>query len=131
MQQYDIVSTGSTVADCESNYRQTLAHRGLIGAGDAAVSGGESKVEQGVIAEIRSAVIDGNTHYYVRMEHSVGYLDFSAAEVPRAVLLDKGDQIWYSYVLEGAEFPENGIVHADGFWFDGETPPAETAENAA
>ena len=47
------------------------------------------------------------------------------------VLLDKGDQIWYSYVLEGAEFPENGIVHADGFWFDGETPPAETAENAA
>ena len=31
------------------------------------------------------------------------------------VLLDKGDQIWYSYVLEGAEFPENGIVHADGF----------------
>ncbi len=131
VQQYDIVSTGSTVADCESNYRQTLAHRGLIGAGDTGVSGGESKVEQGVIAEIRSAVIDGNTHYYVRMEHSVGYLDFSAAEVPRAVLLDKGDQIWYSYVLEGAEFPENGIVHADGFWFEGETPPAETAESAA
>lgn len=122
VEQYDIVSTGSTVADCETNYRQTLANRGLIGAGDATVDTGESKMEDGIIAEIRSAVINGNTHYYVRMEHSVGYLDFSTAEVPRAVLLDKGDRILYSYVLNTVDFPENGIVHATDFWFEGEDP---------
>ena len=127
VQQYQLVETGGTVAECETAYRQALAHAGLIGAGDSSISG-EQKVESGVIAEIRTAVIGGNTHYYVRMERSPGYLDFNAADTPRVVLLDKGDRIWYGYVLETASFPENGIVPATGFWFDGETPPAELAE---
>lgn len=124
VQQYDIVSTGATVADCESNYRQTLANRGLIGAGEIDVNSASNRVESGTIAEIRSAVIDGNTHYYVRMEHSLGYLDFNTAEVPRAVLLDKGDQIWYTYTLDAVEFPENGIVPGKNFWFEGEEQPS-------
>ena len=123
VEQYQIVETGQTLAACESNYRQALAHAGLIGAGEMSVDG-ESTTEHGIIAEIRSAVIDGNTHYYVRMEHTPGYLDFSAAEVPRAVLLDKGDSILYTYVLEGAEFPENSIVKATNFWFEGEEIPS-------
>ena len=77
---------------------------------------------------LRSAVIDGDTHYYVRMEHSRGYLDFNAADVPRAVLLDQGDSIWYHYVLEAAEFPENGIIEASDFWFDGEEGPTNAFE---
>ena len=130
VQQYQLVETGGTVAECEAAYRQALAHAGLIGAGDSSISG-EQKVESGVIAEIRTAVIDGNTHYYVRMERSPGYLDFNAADTPRAVLLDKGDRIWYGYVLEGASFPANGIVPATTFWFEGETPPEELAELAS
>ena len=130
VQQYQLVETGGTVAECEAAYRQALAHAGLIGAGDSSISG-EQKVESGVITEIRTAVIDGNTHYYVRMERSPGYLDFNAADTPRAVLLDKGDRIWYGYVLEGASFPANGIVPATTFWFEGETPPEELAELAS
>ena len=120
VQQYDVVSTGATVAECESNYRQTLAHRGLIAAGEQKPSAGAAQEQEGVVAEIRSTVIEGNTHYYVRMVGSLGYLDFSAAEVPRAVLLDVGDHIRYSYILEGVEFPENGIVPAVEFSFAGE-----------
>ena len=60
------------------------------------------------------------------MQNSLGYLDFNAAEVPRAVLLDKGDKITYSYTLESAEFPENGIVPAKNFWFEGEEVPEVT-----
>lgn len=128
VQQYQIVETGDTLAECEANYRRTLANAGLIGAGDAGVGGGELQSEHGIIAEIRSAVINGNTHYYVRMEHSKGYLDFNAADVPRAVLLNQGDSIWYDYVLEDAEFPENGIVQASAFWFDGEEGPTDVFE---
>ena len=129
VQQYQIVETGDTLAECEINYRKTLANAGLIGAGDLDVNvGGEKQTEHGIVAEIRSAVIDGNTHYYVRMEHSKGYLDFNAADVPRAVLLDRGDSVWYHYVLETAEFPENGIVQASDFWFDGEEGPTDTFE---
>ena len=120
VEQYQIVETGQTVAACESNYRQALANAGLIGAGQTGVSGGDVRTQDGIIAEIRTSVIDGNTHFYVRLENGIGFLDFNAAQVPRAVLLDVGDHIWYDYALEGADFPENGIVAASGFRFAGE-----------
>lgn len=120
VEQYQIVETGQTVATCESNYRQALANAGLIGAGQTGVSGGDVRTQDGIIAEIRTSVIDGNTHFYVRLENGIGFLDFNAAQVPRAVLLDVGDHIWYDYALEGADFPENGIVAASGFRFAGE-----------
>ena len=123
VEQYQIVETGGTLAECEANYRQELAHAGLIGAGETEV--GNTLTEHGIIAEIRSAVIGGDTHYFVRMEHSLGYLDFNAADVPRAVLLDKGDSIWYNYALEGVELPENTIIPATDFWFDGEEGPSD------
>ena len=114
VEQYQIVSTGATVAECEKNYRAALSNNGLIGAGDVSISG-ESKEGSGVIAEIRSAVIGGNTHYYIRMERTGVYLDFSAAEVPEAVLLNVGDAITYTYVSTGAEFPTSGMVTATAF----------------
>ena len=117
VQQYDVVSTGATVAECESSYRQTLAHRGLIAAGEQTPAAGNAQEQDGVVTEIRSAVIGGDTHYYVRMENSLGYLDFNASEVPLAVLLNVRDHIRYTFVLEGAEFPEHGIVPATGFVF--------------
>ena len=120
VEQYQIVETGQTVAACESNYRQALANAGLIGAGQTGVSGGDVRTQDGIIAEIRTSVIDGNTHFYVRLENGIGFLDFNAAQVPRAVLLDVGDHIWYDYALEGADFPENSIVAASGFRFAGE-----------
>lgn len=121
VQQYDIVSTGSTVADCETSYRQTLARRGLIGAGEASVDvTEETRTEDGVVAEIRSAVINGNTHYFIRMQHGLAYLDFNTASLPRAVLLDKGDHIWYRYVSDGASLTENSITQVRSFWFEGE-----------
>ena len=72
VQQYQLVETGQTVAECETEYRQALAHAGLISAGEASVEG-QSREEHGVVAEIRTAVINGNTHCYIRMEHTPGY----------------------------------------------------------
>lgn len=115
VQQYQIVETGQTVAECENNYRQALAHAGLIAAGEQTPAAGEAQEQEGIVAEIRSAVIGGDTHYYVRLENSLGYLDFNASEVPLAVLLNVRDHIRCTFVLEGAEFPEHGIVPATGF----------------
>jgi hypothetical protein len=119
VQRYNIVETGGTVAECESNYRKALANEGLITAGDANV--GELQTQSGTIQEIRALVIDGNTHYYVHLRGGVGYLDFNGAELPRAVLLDVGDTIWYQYSLGAAEIKENVIIPVADFWFSGET----------
>ncbi len=129
VEQYQIVETGGTVAECEANYRQTLAHAGLIGAGDVTVESGSGQTGQGIVEEIRTAVVDGNTHFYVRMEGGIGYLDFNSAKTPRAVLLDVKDRIWYRYVLDSVDFPENGIVPATDFRFEGEEIPGQETAN--
>ena len=58
-------STGSTVADCESNYRLMLARNGLIDQSDTEITpSGQSQVT-GAIAEIRSAVVEGRRIFRV------------------------------------------------------------------
>lgn len=47
----------------------------------------------GVVTEIRSAVIGGNTVYYLRLEGNSAFFAVSAAESEQAVILNKGDSI--------------------------------------
>lgn len=95
--QYQIVATGSTVADCESNYRLMLARNGLIDQSDAEITpSGQSQVT-GAIAEIRSAVVEGNTWYYLRLQDSSVYYAISAADDKNAVILSVGDQVTITF----------------------------------
>ena len=47
----------------------------------------------GVVTEIRSAVIGGNTVYYLRLESDSAYYTVSAAESEQTVILNRGDMI--------------------------------------
>ncbi len=102
VQQYDIVSTGGTVAECEINYRQTLANRGLIDAGEADIDAPNAEdvltdTATGEITDIRSAVINGTTQYFILLEGGRDYFLVSASDVPLAVLLNAGDRVEISY----------------------------------
>ena len=100
--QYQIVATGSTVADCESNYRLMLARNGLIDQSDTDITpSGQSQVT-GAIAEIRSAVVEGNTWYYLRLQDGSVYYAISAADDKNAVILSVGDQVTITFA-EGEE----------------------------
>ena len=95
--QYQIVATGATVADCESNYRVMLARNGLIDQSDTDITpSGQSQVT-GVIAEIRSAVVEGNTWYYLRLQDGTVYYAISAADDKNAVILSVGDNVTVTY----------------------------------
>ena len=48
---------------------------------------------QGTVAEIRSAVLDGNTYYYVRLDGEAAFYSLSARDNPLAVILNVGDQV--------------------------------------
>ena len=109
--QYQIVATGDTVAECERNYTQMLREEGIIDAGDDEESSPDAAAVDGTIAEIRSAVLGGNTYYYIRLIGSEVFFSISAATAQEAVILSEGDQVTITYQLEaGAALPERGIV---------------------
>ncbi|MDR2752753.1 MAG: CvpA family protein [Oscillospiraceae bacterium] len=51
----------------------------------------------GTIADIRSAVINGNTAYYIQLEGSGAWYTVTAAKAPIAVLLNTGDKVAIEY----------------------------------
>lgn len=97
VQQYQIVETGQTVADCEANYRRALADNGLIDTGAAEVPDVERAEASGTLAEIRTAVMDGNSYYFLRLEGEDVFYTVSAAENPIAVILNVGDAVSIAY----------------------------------
>ena len=97
VQQYQIVETGQTVADCESNYRRALAENGLIDNGEAEVPDTEHAEATGVLAEIRTAVMEGNSYYFLRLEGQDVFYTVSAADSPIAVILNVGDEVSITY----------------------------------
>lgn len=94
VQQYQIVATGDTVAECEQSYLELLSQTGIMD-GDITLSGTETV--NGTIAEIRSAVLDGNTVYFIKLIGSDVFYSISAVEQPLAVILNSGDQVAVTY----------------------------------
>ncbi len=104
VQQYQIVATGDTVGECEQNYLALLSQNGVVD-GSTGLSGTETV--EGAIAEIRSAVLDGNSYYFIKLIGDGYFYSVSAAEQPLAVILNAGDQVAITYrpdtgsILEG------------------------------
>ena len=103
--QYQIVATGATVAECEKNYRQMLVQNGLVTESTPIVDSGDTQRTAGKVKDIRSFVVNGTTQYYVILND--GQFDtiyrMSAAEVPEAALLNVGDYISIDYEVREDE----------------------------
>ena len=112
--QYQIVATGATVAECETNYRQMLANNGLISEENTQINTSDQAETAGFISEIRSAVINGNTWYYLRLDGAAPYYVISAAADPAAVILNEGDYVAIKYAAgEGSILDAYSVVRTD------------------
>ncbi len=131
--QYQIVATGATVADCEANYRQMLLKNNLISNDQSEIDvtpDAELDQTRGVIAEIRSAVIEGTSVYYLRFEGEDTFTVYvSAATVPLAPLLNVGDEI-IVYWKSGTQWITAQIIDIvqSGSASMQSAPPADAAE---
>ena len=74
---YDIVAIGTTVSECERAYARLLSSKGI----------------STTPAELRSAVLEGNTYYFIRLEGEQVFYSVSAAQNPLAVILNIGDRV--------------------------------------
>ncbi|MCI8658041.1 MAG: CvpA family protein [Oscillospiraceae bacterium] len=106
VQQYQIVATGDTVAECEQGYLALLSQNGVLD-GNTGLSGTETV--EGTIAELRSAVLDGNTVVFIRLTGSELFYTVSAVDQPLAVILNEGDRVAVTFrpgegsILDGVE----------------------------
>ena len=92
VQNYNVVATGSTLPECQNSYSKLLRKEGLSQESETGV--------EGVIDEIRTAVIEGNSWYYFRLIGERHYYAVSAAQCEIAVILNKGDKVM---ILDAAQ----------------------------
>ena len=137
VQQYNIVETGGTVAECEANYRRTLADNGLISDSESEAAPSDQEEVSGAVAEIRTAVLDGNSYYFLRLEGEDVFYAVNAAENPLAVILNVGDQVTVSYtagegssILTGTSVTRAGESPVTFTPEEGTAAPAETDQLA-
>ena len=95
VQQYQIVATGATVEECEKAYVQQLAENKIIRHDRPLVS--ETTIT-GTVAEIRSAVIDGNTYYYIRLNDGMAFYRIAASASSDVILLNPGDLVTIGFL---------------------------------
>ena len=128
VQQYQIVATGASVEECQSNYYKLL-RQNKLDTGEAPILTADEDTVTGIVTALRSAVIDGTTMYYVTLDADNTVYCISAGEVEKVILLNVGDRITITY--EPDSMRDDLICTANAFeWTTAEEPtePAEESE---
>lgn len=97
IERYQNVATGDTVAACQQAYVQMLAQEGTLPA-SAAGQAGVGEQASGTVATMVSAVVDGDSHFYVTLEGDGAIYDFALPGLLPIVACQPGDQIEFSWV---------------------------------
>ncbi|MBP9988166.1 MAG: CvpA family protein [Ruminococcus sp.] len=100
--QYSIGATGTTLTECIDKYVAELAKNNIKvnvdtedieetnnGNGNAA----QSTTVTGTIKEIRTAVISGESVYYIKLDTSDSYYSIKASAAEEVVLANSGDEV--------------------------------------
>ena len=128
VQQYQIVATGASVEECQSNYYKLL-RQNKLDTGEAPILPADEDTVTGIVTALRSAVIDGTTMYYVTLDAGNTVYCISAGEVEKVILLNVGDRITITY--EPDSMRDDLLCTANAFeWTVAEEPtePAEESE---
>lgn len=107
VQNYQVVVTGDTIAQCTEAYVKTLKQNNINikvdidKIEDATDNSGnqnsaekvETKTVKGKISDIRTAVIDGDSVYFIRLENGKTYYSIKASDNENVVILNVGDSV--------------------------------------
>ena len=123
VENYQVVSTGTTIAECTKDYVDTLKQNNIkIDVDIDEIENATNSTEQadkpetvlekkkGVIDDIRTAVIDGNSVYYISLEGDGRYFSVKASDAEGVVILNEGDTVTVSYDKAKAD---DKIIEAD------------------
>lgn len=92
VENYQVVATGDSVAEAEKAYYRLLKDNGK----DASIDSSEDMIE-GKITNISSAVVNGNTYYYFKIEGKEEIYIASIVSNKGLPLLKVGDKVSFEY----------------------------------
>ena len=96
IQRYQYVAIGDTVSTCQANY-QALLGIDEPDIPEPTLPEGELLTTTGIITRIATAVIDGNSHYYLTLEGDTHIYDCPLPAILGVLLLDVGDEVLIRY----------------------------------
>lgn len=92
VEQYQLVATGNDFNECEQEYIKLLKNKNMVSEEIV-----ENTSIEGNIIDIRTAVIDGTSYYYLKLDSSSNYYVVSAKKYEPVVLLNIGDAVNIEY----------------------------------
>lgn len=110
IQHYQNVAVGDTVADCQKAYLALLATNGVDTAGEAV----DTLEAKGVIVHMAQAVVEGNSHFYVKLEGDERIYDFALPGLMEIVGYQEGDTITFAYLESEVTNPVESITADNG-----------------
>ena len=110
--------TGTDLSKCLASYIESLKEKGItvdINPDDVVTPGtNEDKTPDtskltasGTIADIRTAVMGGESYYYIKLDSNEAYFAIAASKDEGVVILNRGDSVTVTYSGEG------NIINAD------------------
>ena len=88
VRQYNIVATGQTVMECEREYERLLTQNGIT----TTPARPDNEIT-GRVQDVRTAVLDGNSYYYFKLEGGDCWYVISASADQTAVIVSVGDRV--------------------------------------
>lgn len=99
VRQYQIVGTGTSVEGALNAFLQELQSSNEVEPGGNAGDKAEAKTVTGVIADIRSAVVDSTTRYYILLENDTTVYMADVAMNYRLPFAKAGDTVTMTYTV--------------------------------
>ena len=87
VEKYQIVATGTSITNTLSEYKK------LLKDGGADTSSSQAEEISGTIEDIRTATIDGNSIYFVKLKDKASYYLLDISDNNKVSILDVGDEI--------------------------------------
>ena len=118
VQQYQIVGTGESVSDARTDYLKKLSDEGKLEIPEAET---QTETVQGTVSAIATAVVDGNSMYYILLTHGETQRTVTAP-ISLSVLLpflQEGDEIQVTVKEDGTVLEINRVESSE------EPSPAE------
>ncbi|MBR5826806.1 MAG: CvpA family protein [Clostridia bacterium] len=133
VQNYQVAVTGATIAECTRIYAEKLEQNNIkvdVDLDQLENIGNENQNNEaeiftvsGEVTDIRTAVIDGNSVYFIELDGSGIYYSIKASQQEMVVILNEGDTITVSY-----KEAEGEIISASSIEEAAETPDEPATE---